>query len=236
MYIAFLSILVACSLGFGIWASLPTFTAADYSESRAKAIAQVILEQHNQAVAWVEQEDNAGVRINAGFEGKIEPQTSDVGAIHYSYGTFADVPTERVSGASNADWATVTWLTPDMQESLTNGDEYTLKPDSVLRNIIDKSGANRYGIGTYHVLPTGTDPDGCIGEIEPLDRSAELSADPSSPWSPMDDRDPSAISATPKPATKVQWKTERLPCLTSAPSGLEDGSWVIVTMTPSSGS
>lgn len=212
MYIAFLSTLVAFALGFGIWANQPAFNTADYAEARSQAVARIILTQHNRAVAYVEEENN-GVRIRPTFTGTIDPPNV-VGGINYNLDTFGDIPTVRIPGASKSDWATITYITPAMQQLLRDDSNYPMEPDSVLRNILDESGASRYAIGVY---------DAATQEIQPLDRSGTLRADPASPLSPMD-------TNTGAPA----WKTDgALPQLPNVPSGLVDGSWVLLTMTPS---
>lgn len=225
MYIAFLGVLMAFALGFGVWATQPAFTSADFAEARARTIAQVILQQHTRAVAWVEEEDFDGVRVNARDSGPIEP-SGTIGGIAYDLDAFAEIQTIRIAGASNADWATITFITPTVQHELRDNSPYPLEPDSVLRNLVEKSGDARYTIGVYQG-----------GALQPLDRSAELAAPSDTKWSPMDDRDPATIPGTAgvdKPTARVEWIRRPLPGLLNAPAGLVDGSWVILTMTPSS--
>ena len=213
MYIAFLSILVAFALGFGIWAKSPAFNSGDYAEARSQSVARIILTQHNRAVAYVEEENSSGVRIRPTFTGAIDPPNT-VGGISYNLDTFGDIPSVRIPGASKTDWATITYITPTMQQTLRDDSNYPMEPDSVLRNILDESGASRYAIGVFNAATQ---------EIEPLDRSGSLRADPNSPLSPMDTN-----------AGSPAWKTDgALPQLPNVPSGLVDGSWVLLTMTPS---
>jgi hypothetical protein len=224
MYAVFLSITLAFALGFGIWAAMPGFGSSEYAEAQAKAIAQVIYEQHTRAVAWVEEEDVDGIRIHAEATGAITVDNK-IGGVSYNLDNFGTFQTIRVAGAQNADWATITFIPPTQQADLKSSSAYPLEPDSVLRNLIDKSGSNRYMIGVLKG-----------GKIEPLDRSANLAAPSNTPWSPMDDRDPSTIPGVPgvdKPVAKVQWTQLPLPQLPVVPAGVADGSWVIVTMTPS---
>lgn len=213
MYIAFLSILVAFALGFGIWANSPAFTSADYAEARSEAVARVILTQHSRAVAWVEEENSSGVRIRPTFAGDIDPPNV-VGGISYNLDSFGDIQTVRIPGTLKADWATITFITPAMQQTLRDDSNYPMEPDSVLRNILENSGTSRYSIGVYNAATQ---------EIEPLNRSSKLRANPALADSPMDDQPGGA-----------EWLNDgALPKLLNAPSGLVDGSWVIMTMTPS---
>ena len=106
----------------------------------------------------------------------------------------------------------MTYVNKAKQREFKDNGTTAMRPDSILRSIVELSDGSRYAIGVYHER-AGGDP-ACVGTIEPLDRSAVLAADPNSPWSPMDDREPSEINlpADKKPATRVQWKTAaRLP-------------------------
>jgi hypothetical protein len=220
MYMIFLGMLLAAALGFGIWSMPNGIDRPAMADAAAYAAARSIRLQHLAAVHWIEEETADGRRIRADHLGTIDPPLPDDG-IEYNESAFGEFPTVRVGASELDDWAIVTYLTPDRQEALRTETSARIEPDAVLRALIELSGGSRYTIGVYE-----------NGRVHPLDRSARLAAPADTPWSPMDPRDPAKIPDADKPANRVNWVVAPNPTLPNAPTGLDDGSWVLVTVTP----